>query len=87
MSQRGRGSTAITLIVGALLVGSFYFFSREAVPGITPCKSAPLVVAASNEKSGLLGEMAAAFVKTGPSVDGQCVTVKVVKKASGEASR
>jgi len=84
MSQRGRGSTAITVIVGAVLVTGFFFF-KGAPPIVIPCTSAPLVVAASNEKSGLLGEMAAAFVRTGPTVDGQCVTVKVTRKASGEA--
>src|SRR6267378_3884076 len=84
MSQRGRPSTAITVIAGALLVAGFYLF-KEAPSVVLPCTSTPLVVMASNEKSGLIGEMAAAFVKTGPNVDGQCVTVKVVKKASGEA--
>src|SRR6266850_985091 len=84
MSKRGRSSTWLTLFVGALLVVAFY--NLRPVPLGTPrCASAPLVVVASNEKSGLLGEMAADFAKTGPSVDGQCVAVKVARKASGEA--
>jgi Ca-activated chloride channel family protein len=72
------------LFVGALLVAGFYT-AKPALPGTTVCTSAPLVVAASNEKSGLLGEMAAEFAKGGPRIDGQCVAVKVVRKASGEA--
>lgn len=84
MSQRGRASTGITVLVGALLVAGFYFVKPQ-LPGTTVCASAPLVLTASNEKSGLLGEMAADFVKTGPRVDGQCIAVKVVKTASGEA--
>lgn len=85
MSQRGRASTGITVLVGALLVAG-YFIGRPPTPGTPTCNtSAPLVVTASNEKSGLLGEMAADFAKTGPSVDGQCIAVKIVRKASGEA--
>jgi Ca-activated chloride channel homolog len=84
MSQRGRASTWITLAVGAVLVAGFYT-AKPSLPGTTVCTSAPLVVVVSNEKSGLLGEMAADFVKSGPSVDGQCVAVKVTRKASGEA--
>ena len=84
MSKRGWASTLATLLVGALLVG-FFYIARPPVPGAAICANAPLVVTASNEKSGLLGEMAADFLKTGPSVDGQCIAIKVVRKASGEA--
>jgi Ca-activated chloride channel family protein len=84
MSQRGRASTVATLLVGALLVGIFYI-ARPPVPGAAICANAPLVITASNEKSGLLGEMAADFLRTAPNVDGQCISIKVVRKASGEA--
>jgi len=84
MSQRGRASTGITVFVGALLVAGFYI-AKPSLPGTTVCANTPLVIAASNEKSGLLGEMAADFAKSGPNVDGQCIAVKVVRKASGEA--
>ncbi|MEO8631858.1 MAG: substrate-binding and VWA domain-containing protein [Chloroflexota bacterium] len=84
MSKRGRASTWITLIVGALLVAGFYLW-KPPLPGVSACANAPLVVNASNEKSGLLGEMAADFMKTAPQLDGQCISVKVVRKASGEA--
>jgi Ca-activated chloride channel family protein len=62
------------------------------VIGSRPSPSAPLcpkpvqlVVVASNEKSGPLGDMAADFVRTGAAVDDRCIDVKVVRKASGEA--
>jgi Ca-activated chloride channel family protein len=85
MSQRGRASTGLTLLVGALLVGGFYF-ARPTTPATPPCAATvQLVVTASNEKSGLLGEMAATFMKTGARVDDQCLAIKVVRKASGEA--
>ena len=55
-------------MVGALLVAAFYItqsglpnFPRFSVPSV--CSDAPLVVLASNEKSGLIGEMAADFVE------------------------
>lgn len=87
MSQRGRASTVLTVLAGALLVGGFYL-ARPAVPTAPPCiTNAPLVVTASNEKSGLLGEMAADFMKTGARVDGECIAIKVVRKASGEAEQ
>jgi len=90
MSQRGRASTRITLVAGTLLVAAFYIFQSglSGLPrfSVAPvCSNAPLVVLASNEKSGLMGEMAADFVKSGPTVDGKCIAVKVVRKASGEA--
>lgn len=87
MSQRGRASTRLTLLVGALLVGAFYF-ARPVAPTAPPCAATvQLVVAASNEKSGLLGEMAADFMKTGARIDNQCIGIKVVRKASGEAEQ
>jgi Ca-activated chloride channel family protein len=87
MSQGGRGSTRITLVVGALLVAAFYIIGgKPSIPSLpVVCGTTPLVVLASNEKSGLIGEMAADFAKTRPAVDGQCIAVKVVRKASGEA--
>jgi Ca-activated chloride channel family protein len=54
-------------------------------PIALPCNTPPLIVAASNEKSALLTDLAAEFVRTRPEVDGTCITVKVVRKASGDA--
>jgi Ca-activated chloride channel family protein len=84
MSQRGRASTRITIVVGALLVVGFFLIGRPAA-GPAACSASALVVTASNEKSGLLGEMAADFERTRPTVEGQCIAIKVVRKASGEA--
>ena len=77
MSQGGRASTRITLVVGALLVAAFYIVGgKPSIPSLPAvCGTTPLVVLASNEKSGLIGEMAADFAKTRPSVDGQCIAV------------
>src|SRR5687767_5565058 len=87
MSQRGRASTRITIVVAALLVAGFFLIGRPPGGPAEPaaCSANALVVTASNEKSGLLGEMAADFEKTRPTVDGQCIAIKVVRKASGEA--
>src|SRR4051812_1549411 len=92
MSQRGRATSA-TLGWGLLLV-LIYFAVRPAMPGAGPapaatasCSGQPLVVSASNEKSGLIGDMAAAFTRTNPQVDGRCIAIKVTKKASGDAEQ
>jgi len=53
------------------------------VPPPPPCIR--LTVAASNEKSSLLAIVADEYETTRPMVDGRCVDVQVVKKASGEA--
>jgi len=45
-----------------------------------------LTVAASSEKAALLRDMSDAFEKTQPTVDGRCVDVSVVSKASGGAA-
>ncbi len=85
MSQGGRASTRITIVVGALLIAGFFLIGRPGGTGPAACSANALIVTASNEKSGLLGEMAAEFEKTRPTVDGQCIAIKVVRKASGEA--
>jgi Ca-activated chloride channel family protein len=79
-----RASTKVAVVVGAMVVVA-YFFGRGAPLPATTCTTTPLIVMASNEKSGLLGEMAAEFERTRPTVDGTCVSIKVVRKASGEA--
>lgn len=74
------------LIVGAALVAA-YVVGRPTGGGplALPCTTPPLIVTASNEKSALLSDLAADFVRTRPLVDGTCITVKVVRKASGDA--
>ena len=44
-----------------------------------------LVVWASFEKSDVLGEVAGRYVRGSPSVDGRCVTIDVLRVASGDA--
>ncbi|HEV8229689.1 MAG TPA: substrate-binding domain-containing protein, partial [Candidatus Limnocylindria bacterium] len=82
--DKSKTSTRIVVLVGLAMVGG-YFFLRGGPAAIEKCQTTPLVVAASNEKSALLAEMADGFARTHPTVDGQCVTVKVVRKPSGEA--
>src|SRR4051812_797465 len=79
-----RTSTRIAVLVGAAAVAGYFFFGPRSLP-IPPCGSAPLIVTVSNEKAGLLAEIAGDFEKTKPQVDGTCVRVKVVQKASGAA--
>ena len=64
MRQGGRATTA-TITWGLLLVVAFLLVRPQggSTPGASakPCTGQALVVAASNEKSGLLGEMAADY--------------------------
>ncbi|MDQ2967581.1 MAG: substrate-binding domain-containing protein, partial [Actinomycetota bacterium] len=86
MERKSRLGTWITAIGAVVLVAAYIVGQR---PQPQPTASCPnpvqLVVIASNEKSGPIGDMAADFVKTGAAVDGRCVDVKVVRKASGDA--
>ena len=47
----------------------------------------PVNVVASSEKAALLSELADSYNGTGPSVNGQCVDMTVVSKASGGAAQ
>ena len=87
-NQRSSKSTRIILIVGAVLVAAYAIGGPKAGtnPIALPCKTPPLIVAASNEKSALLTDLAAEFVRTRPEVDGTCITVKVVRKDTIEAA-
>ena len=70
-----RGTTllfGVALLVGLFIVG----------PGCVH-----LAVAASFEKSDLLGRIASDYNATRPSVDTRCVRIDVFRKASGEAER
>jgi Ca-activated chloride channel homolog len=82
-------STGATLAWGLVLVLAFYVFrpptgSDNAAPVICTAR-VDLVVVASNEKAGLLGEMAAAFNDRKQTVEGRCIVAKIVQKASGVA--
>lgn len=80
-----RASTKIAVVAGAAIVLAYFVFGTRG--GIPPakCGSAPLVVTVSNEKSALLADIATDFERTRPETDGICVSVKIVKKASGDA--
>jgi Ca-activated chloride channel family protein len=80
-------STWITAIGAVVLVAGYILISRpQPSTPVTSCANpVQLVVTASNEKSGPLGEMASDFVRSGPAVDDRCIDIKVVRKASGEA--
>ena len=85
MERKSRLGTWITAI-GAVVLVAAYIVNQRPAPQKALCPNpVQLVVIASNEKSGPIGDMAADFVKTGAAVDGRCVDVKVVRKASGDA--
>jgi Ca-activated chloride channel family protein len=82
---RSTGATVtwgLVLVLGWVLVRSF---SGPTPAPICIVERVQIVIAASNEKAGLLGEMAADFNNRNERVDGRCVTVKVTQKASGAA--
>jgi Ca-activated chloride channel homolog len=78
--------TWITAIGAIVAVAAYILWPRPIPQEKAACPSpVQLVVMASNEKSGPIGDMAADFVRTGAAVDDRCIDVKVVRKASGEA--
>ena len=90
MTQRGRATGAtitwgLLLVVAYLLVRPAFTGGSTATPSPKPCTGQALVIAASNEKAGLLAELAANFTKSSPAVDGRCIAIKVTRKASGDA--
>ena len=85
MERKSRLGTWITAIGAIVLVGAYIVGQRPTPPAPLCAKPVQLVVIASNEKSGPIGDMAADFVRTGATVDDRCIDVKVVRKASGDA--
>jgi Ca-activated chloride channel homolog len=74
------------IAIGAVLLVAGYIVSQPPKTKPAACaKPVQLVVMASNEKSGPIGDMAADFVRTGAVVDDRCIDLKVVRKASGDA--
>ena len=77
---------------GTLLVAAFHIFQPGLLglprSSFTPVRpDVPLVALASNEKSRLMGEMAADLVKSGRRSTESASGSKVVRKASGEARK
>ena len=85
VERKSRLGTWITAIGAIVLVGAYIVGQRPTPPAPLCAKPVQLVVIASNEKSGPIGDMAADFVRTGATVDDRCIDVKVVRKASGDA--
>ncbi|MFN8183342.1 MAG: substrate-binding and VWA domain-containing protein [Candidatus Nanopelagicales bacterium] len=88
------GVIGLVLIIGArmLLGGESSNTTGGSTPGgASPASDRsdclPLQVVASSEKAALLGELAQGYNATDPAVDGQCVDVRVVSKASGGAAQ
>ena len=86
MERRSRLGGWITVIGAVALVVGYFTISRgPSTPAPAACpRPVQLVVIASNEKSGPIGDLAADFMRTGPTVDDRCIDVQVVRKASGE---
>jgi len=72
------GPLALAALVAAVLTGLL----AMQTPG-SACSGLPIMVASSEEKSQLLSDLAGSFNATHPMVGSQCVTVRVVRKASG----
>ena len=88
MDQGSPGRTGLVLgvcVAVALIVGYASVRSPQSVPACAI--GIDLVVAASQEKSALLKELADAYARQRPVVGGRCVAVKIVSKASGEAEQ
>jgi Ca-activated chloride channel homolog len=77
------GPLAVATLVAVMLTG----LVAIQAPRSSSCRSLPITVASSEEKSQLLSDLAANFNATHPMVGNQCVTVRVVRKASGAAEQ
>jgi Ca-activated chloride channel homolog len=80
-------SFIVAIVVGAALILTV----RSLVSGgeKTPKAAGPCVtleVAASSEKAALLGQIADAYARTNPNVNGRCARVHVFSKSSGGAA-
>jgi Ca-activated chloride channel family protein len=96
-ATRTRAVPLVTaVVVGALLIAGVHWVSTRDASGAgagaavtMPATPRPgcttLTVAASSEKAALMATIAGTYNSTGPSVDGQCIGVRVVSKASGDA--
>ena len=90
MSQGTTSRTALFVAMFAAVALIVGYRSMQPLPWSGPAcigPGTPLVVAASQEKSVLLKELAAAYTREAPAVDGRCVAVTIVSKASGEAEQ
>ncbi len=81
--SKDRRSLLVAVFVAIGIVG-YLALARGSSPVVrTNCVA--LNVAASQEKSALLTELAKTYIQAGPTTAGQCVDVKIAQKASGAA--
>jgi Ca-activated chloride channel family protein len=73
---RNRPALAITLAASVVIFSIVYVANRDCIE---------LVVASSQEKSGLLKDIAADYEQTDPRVDRRCIDVTVNEMKSGDA--
>ena len=83
MLRPRRGPLAVATAFALLLTGVLAVLGRESLAA--RCLS--LVVASSEDKSTLLGQIASDYQRTQPSVDRHCVDIRVVRVASGQAEQ
>jgi Ca-activated chloride channel homolog len=81
--SKDRRSLLVAVFVAIGIVG--YLALARGSSGVVRTNCVTLNVAASQEKSALLTELAKTYVQTGPTTAGQCIDVKIVQKASGAA--
>ena len=83
MLRPRRGPLAVATAFALLLTGALALEGRQQ--SAADCLS--VVLASSEEKSTLLGQMAADYQRTQPSIDGRCIRIQVERVASGQAEQ
>jgi len=81
MGTARRGPLAVASVFAVLLTGGLVSVSRQPAACLT------LVAASSQEKSTLLTQIAADYLRGYPTVDGRCVGIQVTRQASGSAEQ
>jgi Ca-activated chloride channel family protein len=81
MGTARRGPLAVASAFAVLLTGGLVSVSKQPAACVT------LVVASSQEKSTLLTQIAADYLRGHPTVDGQCMAIQVTRQASGQAEQ
>ncbi|HKE98261.1 MAG TPA: substrate-binding and VWA domain-containing protein [Actinomycetes bacterium] len=91
--RRSRRPFLIAAVVAVLLIAGVRFLLSDgggapaAGGGARACDgdTTAITMVASSEKAELVKQLAADYGRTGPEVDGRCVSIQVSTKASGEA--
>jgi Ca-activated chloride channel family protein len=94
LSQQGSRRSPLPLLIAVVvglgaIVGTYLVFRPDRARDSTATAHregcVDLLIAASSEKAGLLGEVADAYARQDRRYDGGCANVRVVSKASGGA--